>query len=645
MEKQKTTTRKRRVYVAEGQRQDKPAGGPKRATGAYKNTHKRSNNVRSGVKMPRVNRSRPMRQKPQALQSAPTRSIKGAVAVPQLAKGNLRIMPLGGVEEIGRNMTAIEYGGEIVVVDAGFQFESAATPGVDYILANTGYLRDNKHKIKAVAITHGHLDHIGGLPYLMNEIGSVPIYSTNLVNTIIKSRHEEFPHAEPLDLRDVTGVEKIKIGEQLGLEFFNTTHTFPDSIGIIIKTPIGDVAITGDIKLDHNDGTPTQDEYKNFAKFKDNPPLVLLMDSTNVWKSGWSIPEHKVFKTFEKLIEKHKAGRMIIGAFSSQMERLAKIIEIAEENGKKVVLEGRSMKQNMAIAEKVGFFKPQKGTLINVEQIVEYAPSRIIVLATGAQGDEFAALNRIAKKEHKHITLKKDDTVVLSSSVIPGNERAVQALKDKLSRQDAHIITIETSDVHASGHGYMEEAKWIHQHIKPKFFIPHHGHYYMMRIHTDVMHESTGLPYENMQIPQGNSAVIEVRENGKKLIQLKEKVASTTRVVEGHKITDIQTTVMRDRKELSEEGIFVVVVTIDQRTGRLRKSPDIISRGFIYLRDSQDLLHQTRIIIKRSVEHITKGKRMIDTDRIKADIATQVQKYLMQQTHKRPIVIPVVVSV
>ena len=603
------------------------------------------NNIKSGVKMPRVNRSRPIRQKPQALKSAPTRLFKDQSTVPALAHGNIRIIPLGGVEEIGRNMTAIEYGDEIVVVDAGFQFESVDTPGVDYILANTGYLRDNKHKIKAVCITHGHLDHIGGLPYLMNEIGNVPIYSTKLVNTIIKSRHSEFPHAEPLELKDIEGHEKIKIGKELGLEFFNTTHTFPDSVGIIIKTPIGDVAITGDIKLDHIDGVPMKEELDNFAKFKNNPPLVLLMDSTNVWKHGWSIPEHVVFKTFGKLIEKHKSGRLIIGAFSSQIERLAAIIKIAEEHGKKVILEGRSMKQNMAIAEEVGFFKPNKGTIINIEQIVEYPPSRIIVLATGAQGDEFAALNRIAKKEHKHITLKKEDTIVLSSSVIPGNERAVQALKDKLSRQDAHIITVDTSDVHASGHGYMEEAKWIHQHIKPKFFVPHHGHYYMMRIHADVMHESTGMPYENMQIPQGNSAVIEVRENGTKIVQLKEKVASAMRVVEGHKITDVQTTVMRDRKELSEEGFFMVVVTLDKRTGRLRKSPDIISRGFIYLRESQDLMHQTRNIIKKSVAYVTKGKTEIDTDRIKADVATQVQKYLMQQTHKRPIVIPVVISV
>jgi len=303
------------------------------------------------------------------------------------------------------------------------------------------------------------------------------------------------------------------------------------------------------------------------------------------------------------------------------------------------------IKQNMIIAEKVGFYKPAKGILIDSDQLQEYPPNKVLILATGAQGDEFAALMRIAKKQHKNITLTNKDTIILSASVIPGNEGPVQKLKDNLSKQGAHIVTVDTSDVHATGHGYMEEAKWIHQQIKPKFFIPHHGHYYMMRIHTDVMHESTGLPYANMQIPQGNSAVIEVQENGSKLVQLKEKVASVTRVVEGHKITDIQTTVMRDRKELSEEGIFVIVVTIDQRTGRLRKSPDIISRGFIYLRESQDLMHQTRNIIKKSVEYVTKGQTDIDTDRIKADIATQVQKYLMQQTHKRPIVIPVVVSV
>jgi len=606
---------------------------------------KGNNTVRSGVKMPRVNRSRPIRQKPQALRSAPTRLFKDQNVVPPLAEGNVRIMPLGGVEEIGRNMTAIEYGDEIVVIDAGFQFNSENAPGVDYILANTGYLRDNKHKIKAVGITHGHLDHIGGLPYLMNEIGDVPIYSANLINTLIKARQEEFPHSQPLDLHDVEGSERIKIGQHLALEFFLTTHTFPDSIGIIVKTPVGDVAITGDIKLNHTDGKPAQEEFDNFAKFKDNPPLVLLMDSTNISRPGWSIPEHVVFDTFNKKISEHTTGRLIIGAFGSQIERLSNFVRIAEKNNMKVCFEGRSLKQNMIIAEKVGFYKPAKGIIIDSDQLQEYPPNKVLILATGAQGDEFAALMRIAKKQHKNITLTNKDTIILSASVIPGNEGPVQKLKDNLSKQGAHIVTVDTSDVHATGHGYMEEAKWIHSQIRPKFFVPHHGYYHMLRTHTDVMHASTGLAYDQMQIPQGNSAVIEVRENGTKIVQLREKVASAMRVVEGHKITDLQTTVMRDRKELSEEGIFMIVVTLDKRTGRLRKSPDIISRGFVYLRESQDLMHQTRDIIRKSVEYVTKGQKEIDTDRIKADIATQVQKYLMQQTHKRPIVIPVVVSV
>ena len=629
-----TQPRKRRTYNAGFTPKKKPRG----------QQHGRT--IRSGTPMPRVNRSRPIKQKPRALISSPTRKDKYQQSIPELKKGDLRILPLGGVEEIGRNMTAIEYGDEIIVVDAGFQFDSEETPGVDYILANTGYLRDNKHKIKAVAITHGHLDHIGGLPYLMEEIGAeIPIYSTNLVIQMVKGRQAEFPHADQLDYRIIDGHEKIKLGEYLSLEFFLTTHTIPDSVGLIINTPIGNVAVTGDIKLNHYDGVPTQDEINNFAKLRDNPPLILLMDSTNVWKPGWSIPEHKVFDAFTKIIGDHKEGLLVIGAFASQLERLTKLVAISEKNGKKVVLEGRSMKQNMKIAEEINYFKPKKDTIITADQISEYPPSKVVVLATGAQGDEYAALMRIGKKQHKHINLKPQDTVVLSSSVIPGNEGAVQKMKDLLSRQGAHIVTLETSDVHASGHGYMEEAKWIHNQIKPKFFMPQHGYYHMLRVHADTIHKSIGLPYENIAIPQGNSAIIEVQEDGTKLVQLKEKVASTTRVVEGHKITDVQTTVMRDRKELSEEGIFMVVATIDQRTGRLRKSPDIISRGFIYLRESQELLQQSRLIVKKIVERVTKGKSQIDTDRIKAEIATEVQKYLMQQTHKRPIVIPVVVTV
>ncbi len=632
--------RKRRVYNA-GYSPEEMALKPTTKT----LDKKESEDSRKKIKIPRIDRTRPIRQKPKALESEPTKLRKDQEAVPPLAKGDIRIIPLGGVEEIGRNMTCVEYMDEIVVVDAGFQFESKDTPGVDYILANTGYLRDNKHKIKAVCVTHGHLDHIGGMPYLMNEIGNVPIYSTELVNLLIKARQEDFPHSEELDLRSVKGTERIKIGKHLAIEFFNTTHTFPDSIGIIIKTDIGDIAFTGDIKLDHKDGVPTKKEEENFAKFKNNPPLCLLMDSTNVWKPGWSIPESKVFETFEEIIGKHKSGRMIVGAFGSQIERLANLIATAEKHGMKVSFEGRTLRQNMTIAEKTGFFKAKKGTIIDSEQIPEYPPNKVLVLATGAQGDEYAALMRIAKKQHKTITLTPQDTVVFSASVIPGNEIAVQKLKDLISRQGSHIITVDTSDVHASGHGYMEEAKWIHRKIRPKFFIPQHGYYHMLRTHVDVMHEATGLPYENMQIPDGNSAVIEIRENGTKMVQLKEKVASALRVVEGHKITDIQTTVMRDRKELSAEGIFVVVVTIDKLTGRLRKSPDIISRGFVYLRESQELIQETRLVIKKTVFSTIKRVGKIDSDQIKADLSVKVLKYLMQQTHKRPIVIPVVIIV
>jgi len=565
--------------------------------------------------------------------------------IPRLADNVIRIIPLGGVEEVGRNMTAIEFNDEIIVVDCGFLFQQDDTPGVDYILPNTKYLEDNKQKIKGMVITHGHLDHIGGIPYIMDRIGNPPIYTRLLTGTMIKKRNDEFPHLPDLDIREVENTDAIKIGS-FPVQFYGVTHTIPDSMGVIIKTPYGGIAVTGDIKLNH-DGTGIVDkeEVESFSIFKKEKILCLLMDSTNTGRPGWSVPEYKVFQTFEKIIKDAK-HRLIIGTFASQLERVIKIIETAEKNGKKVVLEGRSMKGNLAIAEEIGLLKKStaKSTLISSQQMVDYPESKIVILATGAQGDTFAALMRMADKTHRQVKLTPKDTVVLSSSVIPGNENAVQSLKDKIARQGAHIVTYETDEVHASGHGNAEEAKWIHKQINPTFFIPQHGYYYMLRGHMDLMQQSCGLKPENMVIPD-NGTIIEIREEGKKLVNTGVKAPMTTRIVEGLHVRDIQEAVIKDRQALAQDGIFVVVVTVNLRTGKLRKSPDIISRGFVYLRESQELLGETRIIIKKAAEDGFKKSKKADIDEIKNDIAETVATFLLQKTHKNPMVIPVIVGV
>ncbi len=563
--------------------------------------------------------------------------------IPRLEDGVIRIIPLGGVEEIGKNMTAIEYNDDIIVVDSGFMFQEEDKPGVDYSLPNTKYLEDRKDKIKGLVITHGHLDHIGGIPYIIDRIGNPPIYTRRLTGVMIKKRQEEFPHLPTPDIREVENTDVIQVGG-LTLRFYGVTHTIPDSMGVIIKTPSGNVAITGDIKLNHDGtGIVAQSEIDSFSVFKEEEITCLLMDSTSVWKPGWSIPEHKVFDSFEKIIGDAK-HRLIIGTFASQLERIMSIISIAEKNGKKIVLEGRSMKTNLGIAQEINLLKPKKGTIISTDEMADYPESKIIILATGAQGDEFAALMRMANKSHRKVKLTPKDTVVLSSSVIPGNENAVQTLKDKMARQDVHIVTFETSDVHASGHGSMEEARWIHQQIKPKYFIPQHGFHYMLRIHADLMKESCGLSKEDIIVPD-NGTIIEIRDNGKEFVRLKATAPMTSRIVEGLHVRDIQEAVIKDRQSLAQDGIFVMVVTINLRAGKLRKSPDLISRGFIYLRESQELLGQTRLIIKKTVEEKFKKSKKVDIDDIKNELTEEVSKFLVQKTHKNPIVIPVIVGV
>jgi len=572
-------------------------------------------------------------------QAPAARKVAGPT-VPSIDEGTVRIIPLGGVEEVGRNMTAIEVGNDIFILDCGFQFSEDETPGVDYILPNTGYLEERRDKIRGLLISHGHLDHIGGIPYIIDRIGNPVIYTRRLTGRMIQKRQEEFAQTAPVQIREVEKDEVLKLGSHT-IRFFGVTHTVPDSMGIIIETAWGDVVFTGDIKLNHENGDPSDEEKREFGIFKDRKVLALLMDSTNVWQPGFSIPESNVYRTLEAIIKDSK-GRLIIAMFASHLERLIRVVKFAEDYGKKVVIDGRSMRTNIEIARELGLIKYKDDTVVAVENMNQYPPERIIILATGAQGDEFASLARIGNKSHKYIRLQPTDTVVLSSSVIPGNERAVQKLKDNLSRQGAHIITYHASDVHASGHGNAGEAMWIHKQIRPKFFIPVHGYHYMLRVHADLAVEM-GVAPENICIPD-NSSVVEIKK-GEKISKHAIKAPAELRVVEGHTVSELSDVLMRDRKALGQEGFCVVVATVDRRTGKLHKSPDIISRGFVYLRDNKDLMDQTRLIIRKSVEGSLRNPRAADLDQARDDLAESVARFLLQRTMKRPIVIPVIVSV
>lgn len=570
--------------------------------------------------------------------------------------GVVRIIPLGGVEEIGKNMTAIEIGEDIIVIDAGMHFSNEATPGVDYVIPNTTYLEEHKNKIRALIITHGHLDHIGGVPLVLSRIGNPPVYSRKLSILMMRKRQAEFPHLPAMKENIVEKDETITCGK-IKIKFFGVTHTIPDSMGIIIETEHGWIVTPGDYKLDQVDGIVSKEEEKEYSIFDNAKVLLLMTDSTNIENEGFSLPEEKVHKGLENLIRKIN-GRIIIAAFASHITRLAYVVKYAETLGKKIAIDGRSMKTNIDVAIEAGLFTPKKGTIIGIEEANNYPPNKIVVLMTGAQGEEFASLNRAANKTHTKFALHKGDTIILSASIVPGNERAVERMKDGLTRQGARIISYRTAGedfVHATGHGNQEDVKWLHRKTHPKFFIPIHGNHYRLVLHKELAMD-LGMSEENIVVPD-NGSIIEISADGQKITTRKEKAPSGAMMVDGTSISDTQDVVIRDRQMLSQDGMFVIIALIDQKTGKLKKSPDLISRGFVYLKENQELLRQVRIIIKKSVEDgMVKNlvnlrnstlinDNQIDFDNIKAMLGETVSKFLYQKTEKRPLVIPVILSV
>ncbi|MBI1974607.1 MAG: ribonuclease J [Candidatus Zambryskibacteria bacterium] len=579
---------------------------------------------------------KPMRRRP----GVPLAARKPDDVIPPIGDG-IRIIPLGGVEEIGRNMTVIEYGDDIVVADCGFQFTDDDTPGVDYILPNTKYLEERKDKIRAIVITHGHLDHIGGIPYIIDRLGNPPIYTREMGGLLIKKRQVEFPHLPPLDVRIVDKDDKsIPLSANLKIRFFGVTHSIPDSTGVIIETPYGDIVTTGDVRIENEDGVPVEKEIEQYKEFRGRKILLFTMDSTGIEKSGFSPSETTIVKNIDAIVA-GAPGRMIIATFASQVERVIEFFKMARHYGRKIVIEGRSMKNNVEIIKHLNLVDTSH--IIPLEEIAKYPPNKIMMIVTGAQGEEFAALMRMSNDTHKFIKLQRSDTILLSSSVIPGNEKAIQKLKDNLYRHDAKIITYLDSDVHTSGHGKRGEIEWLHKQIPYKFFMPIHGHHFMLKMHAELA-RNIGCPPENIVVPD-NGSIIEIQDQGSRIVKLKEKAPSEDLVVEGLNIGPVSEVVIRDRKMLAEDGIFVIMALVNMRTGRLKKSPDIIARGFVYLRESQELLSEARQIIRNSIEATTVGMHPINFEYARNAVSEDVSRFLFQKTAKAPIVIPVIIGV
>ena len=559
--------------------------------------------------------------------------------VKQSKQPNLRIIPLGGLGEVGRNMMLLEYRSSILIIDMGLRMPEEDMPGVDYIIPNISYLKNKKKNIVGIIFTHGHYDHIGAIPYLIDKLGDPPIFTAALTKGIILKRQENFPNQPKLEIHTIKNGDKISLGP-FKVEFFKQNHNIPDNFGLFISTPLGNILHTSDFKFDQS---PIYDEPTNFEKLKNfgkRNILLLISDSTGGENEGHSLSEKKIMENLDEIFQKSK-GRIIAATFSSLINRIQQIITLSEKYGRKVAIGGYSMRTNVEICKELGYIKSQKKTLIKPNQIANFAESKLTFLCTGAQGEESAVLMRIVNREYKFLKIKKGDSVIFSSSVIPGNERRVQFLKDELYRQGARVFHYKMMDIHAGGHAQKEELRQMVEIMKPKFFMPIHGQYSMLINHAEIA-KSSGIPEKNIVVAE-NGAVVNL--STKKISIEKKVVESNYIMVDGLGIGDVGEIVLRDRQMLAKDGMFVIVAVVDRATGKVRSSPDIISRGFVYLRESKELLRDTRKKVIAIVDKAAGSGGAVNWAFVKDEIRNKIGNFLYTKTQRRPMILPVVIEV
>ncbi|HEY4474576.1 MAG TPA: ribonuclease J [Candidatus Paceibacterota bacterium] len=553
--------------------------------------------------------------------------------------GGLKIIHFGGLGEVGRNMSAVQYDDEIILIDAGVRFPREDMPGIDFIIPNTGYLDDKKDMVKAMFFTHGHMDHIGALPFIRDRIGDPDIYAAPLTKAILIKRQDDFKFQNPLEINEIKAGDEIKVSNKLTVKVLRINHSIPDDLEIIIKTPVGNIVHTSDFKFDD---TPVNDlpaDIEEMKKLAEEGVLVLMSDSTGAEKEGHSLSEQQVTANLEKLFTE-ATGMVILGTFASLINRIQQIITISEKFGKKVVFDGYSMKTNVEICKKLGYLKIKKDTQISMEEVNSYPKDKVVAVVTGAQGEGNAVLMRIANGEHRYLRTSKNDTYIFSSSVVPGNEVNVQFLKDQLYRNGAKVFNYQMLDVHTGGHGNKEDLREMIRLMKPKFMFPIHGQYSMMVNH-GLMAQEEGIHETNVIIAD-NGTVVNIEKE--KWWFDKMRAPSDYVFVDGLGIGDIGNVVLRDRQVLAEDGMFVVVVLIHSKTGTVRGSPDIISRGFIYLKENKELLSQVR----KRIKFIVEGKgahQQPNLPFLKDQIRNQVGLFLFQKTERRPMILPVLIEV
>src|SRR3989344_1350264 len=553
--------------------------------------------------------------------------------------GNLRIIPLGGLGEVGRNMMVLEYDGKILLIDMGFRMPEEDMPGVDYIIPNISYLKGKEKNILALLITHGHYDHIGAIPYFLGQLGNPPVYAGNLAKAIILKRQEDFANRPKLLIGVLQDGKRLALGPFV-VEPFRQNHNITDNFGFIIQTPVGNIVHTSDFKFDANPVNEAPTDFARLKKIGEQKILLLMSDSTTAEEPGHSLSEEVIFENLEEIFKQAK-GRIITATFASLINRVQQIITLSEKYGRHVGLEGYSMKTNVEISKQFGYMKMKSGTILKTKDVLSYPDSKITICGTGAQGEERAVLMRIVNGEHPHVKIQKGDTVIFSSSVIPGNERSVQFVKDQLYRQGANVFHYKMMDIPASGHANQDELKQMLKLMRPKFFMPIHGQFSMMVNHAKLV-QREGMPEQN----------IFVMENGQTLslsktqaaIQ-KTKAPANYIMVDGLGVGDVGEVVLRDRQNLAKDGIFVIICVVDRQTGKVKGSPDIISRGFIYLRESKELLREVRKKTITTVDQTSGSGGPINWIYVRDLVRNRISEYLFVKPERRPMVLPVIIEV
>lgn len=551
------------------------------------------------------------------------------------------VIPLGGLDEVGKNMTLVQYRDEIIIIDAGLTFPDDNLPGIDLVIPDYSYLQNNKEKIKGLLITHGHEDHIGGIPYFYQMLGhdKVNMYGGKLTLALAKTKFEN-PAVKGMSpkMREVKGRDKVKIGKYFEAEFVRVTHSIADAFAIVVRTPAGVILFSGDFKVDLTPVDGIGMDFQRFAAIGEEGVDLLLSDSTNAEVPGYTPSERKVGEAFVQEFARAK-GRIVVAAFASHIHRLQQIVDVVHSTKRKLAIDGRSMIKVFDIATKLGYLNIPKNTLVSLKAIEKLPDHKAVILCTGTQGEPMAALSRIANRMHKHINVKEGDTVIISATPIPGNEKAVYNNINNLLKHDADVIFQKVAGIHVSGHGSQDEQKLLINLIKPKNFMPVHGEFKMLKAHKRSAMEC-GVPEENIVLANNGAKVMVSKSE----VSIMGKVPSGATLVDGLGVGDVGNIVLRDRQLLAQDGIVIVALSINKKDGVVVSGPDIITRGFVYSKESESLIAETTGLINEALSKIN-NKKMKEWNQIKSAIRDCTSKHLYQKTNRNPVILPIIMEV